>query len=116
MLQEANTSDGPRTHRQDIWSVLHHPMVSCHHTDVAVADHKKKEVTVFSLDRAVQSLEEAMDWPKIQKLVLAKTVPQKAGMEEDGEEEPAEEMDTTERDNLSSPDARVSEIPQTVPS
>lgn len=57
-----------------------------------MTDHKKQEVTVFSLDRAIQLLEDAMDWPKIQKLVLAKTVPQKA------EPEPSETPNDESRD------------------
>lgn len=47
-------------------------------TIIKFLDHKKKEVSISSLDRAVGLLEDAMDWPKIQKLVLAKTVPKKS--------------------------------------
>lgn len=64
----------------------------------ACADHKKQEVTIFSLDRAVQLLEEAMDWPKIQKLVLTKTVPQKAGGDVD-HEDAEDETKVAEMDN-----------------
>lgn len=60
-------------------------------------DHNKQEVTVFSLDRAVQLLEDAMDWPKIQKLVLTKTVPQKLGTEQDTDEA-EDSTDAAEKD------------------
>ena len=49
----------------------------------------------------MQLLEDAMDWPKIQKLVLAKTVPQKAGMEEELGETP-EDIEMGREDNFAS--------------